>query len=310
MIEITDMSKLYGRHSAPAVDHISLTIKDGEILGFAGLNGAGKTTTINCVSGVLLPSGGHVLVDGNDVVNSKVRASKGIGWVSEFPTFEQNVKPEKLLGYYAGFYGLTRQESDGRIKEILRSVGLERALDRKLRTFSQGMKKRFGLATAMISDPQNYLLDEILNGLDPEGVNYVRKQVLDFKKAGKSILLSTHILGILEDIADRIAIIQRGRIREIISREKFRNLGKPVVKLKPDRIDANIMTILESFGKAVLDGVYINLMEVGDAEKVAQEASTALVKAGYSLSYLNAQGTSLEQYFLELTEGSLEAGAL
>lgn len=84
------------------------------------------------------------------------------------------------------------------------SVGLERALDRKLRTFPQGMKKRFGLATAMISDPQNYLLDEILNGLDPEGVSYVRKQFLDFKKAGKSILLSTHILGILEDIASML----------------------------------------------------------------------------------------------------------
>lgn len=92
MIEINGLPKLYGRHSSPAVDHISLTIKDGEILGFVGLNGAGKTTTINCVSGVLLPSGGHVFVDGNDVVSSKVKASKGIGWVSEFPTFEQERK--------------------------------------------------------------------------------------------------------------------------------------------------------------------------------------------------------------------------
>ena len=310
MIEINDLSKLYGRHGVPAVDHISFTIRDGEILGFAGLNGAGKTTTINCLSGVLLPSAGKILVDGLDIVGDKARASRNIGWVSEFPTFEQNVKPVQLLGYFGGFYGLSKQELNSRIREILASVGLERVMDKKLRTFSQGMKKRFGLASAMISDPQNYLLDEILNGLDPEGVSYVRKQVLEYKKAGKSVLLSTHILGVLEDIADRVVIIHRGKIREVLSREKFKRLGKPIVRLKPNLIDNNLISILESFGRPVADGGHVNILEVADAEKVAQEVSAAVVKAGYTISYLNAEGASLEQYFLEITEGSLEPSAV
>ena len=302
MIEVDGLSKQYGRRNAPAVDNVSFTINDGEILGFAGLNGAGKTTTINCMSGVLLPSGGNVVVNGMDIVKNKAKASMNIGWVSEFPTFEQNVRPDRLLSYYAGFYGITGHDSEKRIREILASVGLEKVIGRKIRTYSQGMKKRFALATAMISDPLNYLLDEILNGLDPEGVNYVRKQVLSLKKEGKSILLSTHILGVLEDIADRIVIIHRGRIMEVVSRERLKDLGKPSIRLKPNKVDNGLLSVLESFGNPVVDGAYVDILGVSDAEPVAQELSAAVIKAGYKLSYINAEGASLEQYFLELTE--------
>lgn len=310
MIEVNDLSKVYGRRRSPAINELSFNVNDGEILGFAGLNGAGKTTTINCISGVLLPSKGNIAVDGSDIVREKAKASKNLGWVSEFPTFEQNVKPVQLLDYFAGFYNIPKRESQHRIEDILRAVGLESVSDRKIRTFSQGMKKRFGLATSMISDPQNYLLDEILNGLDPEGVHYVKRQMLDFKKAGKSVLLSTHILRVLEDIADRIVIIHDGRVKEIVSREKFRNLGKPNIRLKPNRIDKRLLEILESYGKPVEENDQVSIVGVTNAEKTAQEISAAVVKAGYTLSYLSAEGSSLEEYFLELMEGSREAGSV
>jgi len=304
LIDVNGFSKFYGRGKVRAVDNVSFKINKGEILGFAGLNGAGKTTTINCISGVLLPSQGHILVDGMDIVSDKPKASRNLGWVSEFPTFEQNVKPIKLLDYFAGFYDIPGQESHQRILNILKAVGLEDAVDRKLSTFSQGMKKRFGLATAMISDPQNYLLDEILNGLDPEGVSYVKEMVLEFKKEGKSILLSTHILGVLEDVADRIAIIHRGKIRQIIPREQFNNLGKPVINLKPNLIDNSLISILESFGTPVKNGDHVIITGVMSAETLAQEISVAVVKAGYTISHLSVDGASLEQYFLELTGGN------
>ena len=301
LIEVLGLSKIYGRRKLPAVEDVSFTIKEGEILGFAGLNGAGKTTTINCMSGVLLPSRGHILVDGMDIVKDKPKASRNIGWVSEFPTFEQNVKPTELLRYFAGFYKLSNHESDQRITDVLISVGLDGAVDKRLRDFSQGMKKRFGLASAMISDPQNYLLDEILNGLDPKGVHYVKSMALEFKKTGKSVLLSTHILGILEDISDRIAIIHQGRLKDVISRENFRKLGKPVINLKPNVIDETLIKLLEPYGTPVVNGDLISITDVLGSENIAQEMNSAVVKAGYTISYLSVDGSSLEQYFLELT---------
>ena len=301
MIDIENFSKVYGHRKFTAVENMSFKVNDGEILGFAGLNGAGKTTTINCISGVMLPSKGDILVDGLDIVKNKSKASRNIGWVSESPTFEQNVRPVELLSYFSGFYKFTSSESHKRIMEVLCLVGLDNAVDKKLRDFSQGMKKRFAFASAMISDPQNYLLDEMLNGLDPEGVHFVKNKLMDLKKEGKSILLSTHILGVLEDIADRIVVIHGGRIKEIIPRQKFKSLGKPVINLKPNVIDSALVKILETFGKPVINGDYVSITEVTDSKNVAQEINTTVIKAGYSVSHISTDGSSLEQYFLELT---------
>lgn len=300
MIDIKDFSKAYKRGKLPAVDGVSFNVNNGEILGFAGLNGAGKTTTINCISGVMLPSKGHILIDGQDIVKNKSKASRNIGWVSEFPTFEQNVRPVELLSYYAGFYKFTSVDSKKRIAEVLSLVGLDNALDKRLRDFSQGMKKRFGLASAMISNPQNYLLDEILNGLDPEGVHFVKEKILEFKKEGKSVLLSTHMLGVLEDIADRIVVIHEGKIRDIIPRQNYRKLGKPVVNLKPDLIDDKLVKILEAFGNPVINGDHISVIGVSNSENVAKDINSVVVKAGYAISHISTEGSGLEQYFLKL----------
>ncbi len=301
MIELEEVSKFYGRNKTPAVEGLSFTVKNGEILGFAGLNGAGKTTAINCMAGILLPTRGRILIDGMDIVTRKPEASVNIGWVSEFPAFEYNVRPGELLKYFAGFYNISGQEAEQRITRILRIVGLENAVDRKINVYSQGMKKRLGLAAAMISDPHNYLLDEILNGLDPGGVRSVKEQMLEFRKDGKTVLLSTHILGALGDIADRIVIIHRGTVREIISREKFRSLGKPVISLKTDVVDEKLMKILESFGSPVPDGDRINILGTSGNEDILKEINLALVKAGYGVSHISTEGSSLEQYFLNVT---------
>lgn len=308
MIELDSLTKNFGRHQAPAVKDLTFTVRNGEVLGFVGLNGAGKTTTINCASGVLLPTSGTVMLDGADIVKEKPKASAHLGWVSEFPAFEQNAKPRQLLDYFLGFHNVPTNSAENLISGLLRDVGLEYAVERKLRTFSQGMKKRFALATAMISDPQNYLLDEVLNGLDPEGIHFVKKEILKFKKEGKTVLLSTHILGILEDIADRIAIIHKGELKEIVSRDRLKSLGKPEVKLRTNRLDEKVMEIVSTFGKPVLDNGLIRITGVENTQKVLEEVGTELVRAGYSLTYLDAENSSLEEYFLELTEGSSETG--
>lgn len=304
LIEVENLSKIYGHRKKPAVDNISFRISDGEILGFAGLNGAGKTTTINMISGALLPSRGHVFIDGLDIVKDKARASRSVGWVSEFPSFEMNVKPLHLIQYFAGFYNISTPESRRIGMELLSEVGLKADVNRKLRDYSQGMKKRFGLVTAMISSPKNYLLDEILNGLDPEGVEYVRKRFLEFKKMGKSILLSTHILGVLENIADRIAIIHKGKIIRVISRDEIKSLGKPVLELKTHRTDDNLLKLLRKYGNPRVKDDRIVISDIGDPESSALEVSAAVVGNNYGLLYLGIVGESLEEYFLQLIGGS------
>src|SRR5207247_10147319 len=143
------------------------TVKKGDVVGFVCLNDARKTTTIRNVVGVSPPTSGTELIDGHDITNEKAEASKSIGWVPETPNFEPNTKALTLMRYLAGFYGIDRTEARSRSKDLLASVGLSGFENRKIRTYSQGMKKRFSLAVSLLSDPQNFLFDEVLNGLDP-----------------------------------------------------------------------------------------------------------------------------------------------
>ncbi len=300
MIEVEDFSKSFGRNQIPAVNDISFSVKDGEILGFAGLNGAGKTTTIRAMCGIILPSAGKISVDGHDIVSDKVNASMTIGWVPEFPNFDPNAKPIPLLMYYAGFYGIKGERAKSLARSLMETVDLGNALGKKLRTYSQGMKKRFALASAMISDPQNFLFDETLNGLDPEGISYLRKLMQRLKEEGKSIFLSSHILSELENLADRILIIHKGEIIETLTRERMRNLGKPVLKLRLNKTDKKVIDLLEQYGKVSVDGDTITVMDLSSGQGSADDINAELIKSGYKVSMFNLQGASLEEYFVQL----------
>ncbi|MFI5420095.1 MAG: ABC transporter ATP-binding protein [Nitrososphaerales archaeon] len=222
MLHFRNLSKVFrGNEDRKAIDSVTFDVLDGEVVGFVGLNGAGKTTTIRIASGVALPTSGGVLVDGHDIVHDKLEASRQIGWVPEFPNFDMGERALNLMEYFCGFYRLDTLEAKRRSTYLLERVGLDRVAEKKLRTFSQGMKKRFSLASAMISDPRNYLFDETLNGLDPEGVQFVRNLIVSLRKANKAVLLSSHILTEVENLADRIVLIHNGKIVREIKREEL-----------------------------------------------------------------------------------------
>jgi len=222
MLQFRNLSKSFrGYKDRKAIDSISFDVMDGEVVGFVGLNGAGKTTTMRIACGVALPTSGVVLVDGHDIVHDKLKASKQIGWVPESPNFEMGEKALSLMEYFCSFYGLDSLEAKRSSVYLLERVGLDRVAEKKLRTYSQGMKKRFSLAAAMISDPQNHLFDETLNGLDPEGVQFVRNLIVSLRKSSKAVLLSSHILTEVENLADRIVLIHNGKIAREIKREEL-----------------------------------------------------------------------------------------
>ena len=232
VLQIRNLTKIYSKNSRPAVENLNLTIGDGEIFGFAGLNGAGKTTTIRIAAGVLSPTSGTVLINGNDIVTEKIKASYNIGWVPESPVFEPDAKPLWLMKYFGGLNGMKSSESMKRGMDLLRLMKLDGELDKKFREYSQGMRKRFALGAAMLSDPGNYLFDETLNGLDPEGVRSVRNVILELKQKGKAVFISSHILSELEKVCDKVAIIDKGKLVEVINREKMESMAARGTRLE------------------------------------------------------------------------------
>ncbi|MCL4337085.1 MAG: ABC transporter ATP-binding protein [Candidatus Thermoplasmatota archaeon] len=300
MIEIRDLTKVYGRTQTPAVKGLNLEISDGEILGFAGLNGAGKSTTIRLVSGIIFPTAGHVTIDHKDIVKDKIEASKNIGWVPELPNFEPNAKSIPLLKYYAGFYGMKGHELEERIEVLLKRFNIWEARNKKLKEYSQGMKKRFSIAAAMIGEPQNFLFDETLNGLDPEGVRNMREVMLQLKKDGKAVFLSSHILSELENVADRIAIIKKGELIRVVERSELSSLGSTAIRIRIDNMDKGAMAILEKYGKVetVDHTLIVKDLKIDSAE--ANKINKELAKSEYDVSFFEISGEDLEDYFIEL----------
>jgi len=300
MLKIEAVTKVYSPKNPPAVNNLNLDIRNGEILGLVGLNGAGKTTTIRMASGIILPTAGKISVDGYDIVTDKVNAAQNIGWIPELPNFEPNATPVQLMNYYAGFYNLHGKPAKERIMSLLEQVGLQEHLNKKLRSYSQGMKKRFSIAESIINNPQNVLFDETLNGLDPEGVLFVRKLMLNMKKDGKSILLSSHILSEIEDVADRVAIIDHGKLIKIINRNEMRTLGKTVVRIIVENFDDKCRKILSNYGDVYAEGNEIVIRDLSVPDDRLSEIPAKLVKARYRIQRFDPVGESLEEYFFGL----------
>jgi len=298
MINISHLSKSYRK--VKAVSDLSLDINNGEIMGLAGLNGAGKSTTIRAASGIIFPTAGKITINNFDIVKEKVLASKQLGWVPELPNFEPDAKPISLLKYYAGFYGIKSDDAEKTSIELMKEFDIYNYRNRKLKYYSQGMKKRFSLIAAMIGNPDNYLFDETLNGLDPNGVKEVRDLILNLKKQGKSILLSSHILSELQNVADRIAIVKNGSVIKILTREDLMHLGTDGVKIHIKNTDKNVDNILSQFGKPTFDGTYYYIKTKDELDSA--EINRQLVMSNYKVDYISMENETLEEYFLNMVK--------
>ncbi len=296
MIKIDALTKTFSRKAGPAIDSVSFEVSNGEIVGFVGLNGAGKTTTIRLAAGVSLPTSGSVSVDGYDVVDQKVEASRRTGWVPELPNFEPNASAISLMRYFAGFYGIPGSEAESRSLELLRSVGLQGAETRRLRTYSQGMKKRFSLATSLLGNPKNYLFDEVLNGLDPEGIRYFRRLMVEVKGREAAVLMSSHILVEVQNLADRVVIIHKGKVIKTVSRGELESVGENIVKVAFERLDDGALRYLKGLGNVRVDGNAVFLRASVDPARLNAD----LVKMGFRVTELAVQKEGLEEYFLNL----------
>ena len=298
MIEISHLSKSFKNFKA--VSDLNLEINNGQIMGLAGLNGAGKTTTIRAACGIIFPTSGTITVNNFDIVKEKIKASRNIGWVPELPNFEPDARPVPLLKYYAGFYGIKPDEAEKNAIEMMKQFDIYNYRNRKLKYYSQGMKKRFALIAAMIGNPDNYLFDETLNGLDPNGVKEVRDLIINLKKQGKSILLSSHILSELQNVADKIAIVKNGSVVKTLSRDDLMHLGTTGTKIHIKNPDAGMEKILSEFGEFTSDGTYYYIKNNGEVD--VSELNRQLVIKNYRVDYISMENETLEDYFLNMVK--------
>jgi len=215
VVEAVGLTKVFSdfwmRAKATAVDGIDFHIERGEIFGLLGPNGSGKSTTIKMILGLLHRTRGRLSVLGREPTD--VAAKRRIGYLPEDSHMYRFLTPEETLDFYAKLFGLSSRERKRRIDELLDMVGLAGARHRAVGEFSKGMTRRLGLAQALINDPEFLILDEPTSGLDPVGTRQVKDLLLDLGRAGKTILLSSHLLDEVEDVCDRMVILYGGRIR-------------------------------------------------------------------------------------------------
>jgi len=300
LIEVNSVSKSFGR--LKALDNVSFKVYNGEITGYVGLNGAGKTTTIRIAVGVLPPDSGDVLIDGLSVTREKKKASERIGWVPELPIFETDFKALDYYVYLAGYYGIPPTEAKRMGREALEMLGLGDALNMKLAAYSQGMKKRFALAVSLINDPPNFIFDEVLNGLDPKGIVFFRDLAVKFKKQGKAVLFSSHILSEVEGIADKVVFIHKGKIIGVYMMSEIVNMAKPSLIMKIDRVGESL-SILEKYGRVETRGEYVVVSGLNASPSVIVKE---LVESGFSVQEVRSEERSLEEFFFNLIRGKGE----
>ena len=210
MIELHNVTKKFGTFAA--VDGVSLRIERGQFFGFLGPNGAGKTTTIKMLTGRYAPTSGSCVVNGFDVQKNPLAAKQSIGYVPDQPFLYEKLTGREFLYFVGGLFRLSKADLRVRIEEYVDIFETGDFVDKRAEEYSQGMRQRIVLTAALLHDPKVLIVDEPMVGLDPRSARLVKDLLKKRTEQGVTIFMSTHLLEIVEELCDRIAIIQRGRI--------------------------------------------------------------------------------------------------
>ncbi len=210
VIEAKGLMKRYGK--TVAVRSVDLSIAEGEVFGLLGPNGSGKTTTILMLLGLTEPTAGSVTVAGCNPLRDPLEAKKRVGYLPDLVGFYEQMTARENLLYSARLMGLDTAEAEARIAKALERVGLTHAANRKTNTFSHGMRQRLGLSELLVKQAKVLILDEPTNGLDPQATQDLLQLIADLRKEGLTIVLSSHLLGLVQSICDRVALFRNGRV--------------------------------------------------------------------------------------------------
>ncbi|PDO10783.1 MAG: ABC transporter [Candidatus Reconcilbacillus cellulovorans] len=309
MIEIRDLTKTYG--ALKALDGLTMTVREKTVYGFVGPNGAGKTTAMAIVATLIRPTSGTARVGGYDVTEHPDRVRRLIGYMPDFFGVYDRFKAAEYLDFYGACYGIPRVDRLKKIPRLLELVDLADKADAYVDSLSRGMKQRLCLARCLMHDPEVLVLDEPASGLDPRARIEMREILKELKKMGKTILISSHVLPELAEMADDIGVIENGRllaqgnVREIQERMRAGRLlhirlldrageaveflrGRPYVAAVESPDDAGATAVRVRFG--------------GD-DAMQRELLRVLVESGFPVVAFHEEEADLEDVFLEITKG-------
>ena len=208
MIEVDGLQKLYG--DFPAVQGLSFQVRPGEVLGLVGPNGAGKTTTIRSIAGIIIPTSGRIRIDGHDLIQEPVAAKSALAFIPDEPHLFEYLTVEEHLRFVARLYGMG--DVSAQIPGLLDELDLSDKRGALPGELSRGMKQKLAIACGLLHDPKVLLLDEPLTGLDPVGIRRMKTTIMRRATAGTAVILSSHLLHLVEEICTRVLVMQRGRV--------------------------------------------------------------------------------------------------
>lgn len=258
VIETRSLTKIYrdfwGRKKVRALNSLNLEVNKGEIFGLLGPNGSGKTTTLKLLLGLLFPTEGSVEILGKPATD--VTKNQKIGYLPEESYLYKFLNSEETLDFYGRLFNLSKAERKQRSDELLELVKLQHARKRQLREYSKGMTRRIGLAQALINDPDLVLLDEPTSGLDPLGTRDMKDLILQLRDEGKTVLMCSHVLSDVQDVCDRVAILDGGELKVLGKVEDLlKNQGVTQIRASQlsDAAIAEIKTVIAKHDSEFLD---------------------------------------------------------
>ncbi|TCP51926.1 ABC-2 type transport system ATP-binding protein [Tamaricihabitans halophyticus] len=292
-ITVQNLSKTFGQ--IPAVQNLSFTVEPGSVTGFLGPNGAGKTTTLRMLLGLVQPTAGGTTINGRPF-NQLTNPGRVVGAVLEAQSFHPKRTARNHLRVYTAAMGLPDRRAD----EVLGLVGLAEAAHRAAGGFSMGMKQRLALATALLGDPQVLVLDEPTNGLDPEGIAWLRTFLRSFASGGRTVLISSHLLAEVEQTIDQVVIISRGQTMYYGQLDDLRKSQQTRIIVQPADAGA-LVTALQEGGITGIEPTPDGKVAVTGSS--VQQIGDIAAKASIALYGVQEEKADLEQLFFRLTSG-------
>lgn len=290
-LDVKELSKVYNKKTV--VNKLDLTIKQGSIFGFLGKNGAGKSTLINMVTGIVIPTSGEYNI---------YHSQKKIGVLPDYSTFYDNLTGIQHLKYFSEIIGV--QLSNQKIEELIKKVGLDEYSKKKLKNYSFGMKKKLGIAQALINNPEIVFLDEPTSGVDPNSILIIHDLIKEISKEGTTVILTSHNLNEIEKLCDEIVIMDKGDFKVKGSLENIKNEFNKIIKLqgKVDSINYNVLNELQKEIEGIMSCELISTEEFCvdlSTELVIPIINEKLVKKNIKVFSLTINKPTLEEIFIE-----------
>ena len=302
VIETSDLTKTYG--SLVAVNKLNLKVEKNTVHGFLGPNGAGKSTTIKVLIGLLKADSGSANILGQEIGWDRPETRSRVGYMPELPKLPKHLKGTELLDIYGRMHGMTKDERERQVPELLDVVGLSERGNDLIGHYSKGMQQRLGLAQALLNAPELLILDEPSIGLDPVGMVEVRDLMKKMAEKGTTIFLSSHLLHEVQQICTQITIINKGvevtsgTLEEISAKVE----GPLKIEVEVDRFSEKILAVVNElpFVDNVSRSGKTLLIELKTRDDVRSEVSQAITTAGGVVISMNMRGASLEDIFMDL----------